>query len=345
MRKSIISLALALGLASPAFSDTLTLRQDAPHRYVVVKGDTLWGISGRFLKSPWKWPRLWNMNRSQVKNPHWIYPGDVLVLHYVNGQPRLSLERNLSRTVKLSPGVRSEALDDAVPSIPAAAIEPFLTRPLVVELSDFNKAPSLVAGPDDRVAVGPGDRAYAVGLNEGGTWQAYRPNRPLVDPDTKEVLGFEVIYGGDLQVDKMGDDIQSLHVSRIAEEIQIGDRLIKAPKALFVSYVPHEPESEIKGKIISIYNGVNSAAEYSNVVINRGQRDGVEVGHVFGIFRKGNLIEFKTADGRTRKAALPMENSGKLFVYRVFDRVSYALVLNSSLPVSIGDTIAPPEAE
>ncbi|BBF87881.1 hypothetical protein DLM_4309 [Aquitalea magnusonii] len=345
MRKSIISLALALGLALPAFSDTLTIKPDAPARYTVVKGDTLWGISGRYLKSPWKWPRLWQMNKSEIKNPHWIYPGDVLVLTYVNGQPRLTLEKSGQGDVRLSPQVRMSDIDKAIASIPARAIEPFLYRPLVVNEEEFATSPRLVAGPEERLAFGTGDRVFANGVSTAGNWQIYRASKPLIDPDTKENLGFEVLYGGDAQLDKMGDEIQTMRITRVASEILVGDRLIKAPKDQFVSYVPHSPDGNIQGQIISVYDGVDGAAQYSNVVINRGKREQVEPGDVFSLFKHGKPITVITADGQKKQVLLPGQTVGKIFVYRVFDKVSYALVLDSTDAVSVGDVVAPPEGE
>ncbi|WP_293759879.1 LysM domain-containing protein [uncultured Aquitalea sp.] len=336
---------MALGLALPAFSDTLTLRADAPTRYTVVKGDTLWGISGRYLKSPWKWPQLWRMNKSEIRNPHWIYPGDVLVLTYVNGEPRLTLEKGAQGDIKLSPQMRMDDIDQAVNSIPAKAIEPFLKRPLVTDQAQFQSAPVLIAGPEQRLAFGTGDKVYANGVTEPGSWQAFRPGKPLIDPDTKENLGYEVVYGGDLVVDKISPDVQTLRVTGIAEEILKGDRLVKAPKDQFVRYVPHAPDNGVQGKIIAIYNGVDGAAQYSTVIINRGSREGVESGHVFGVFKKGKPMEITAADGQKKVVLLPAEPGGKVFIYRVFEKVSYGLVMESATELNKGDVIAAPEAE
>jgi len=345
MRKSIISLALSLGLALPAFSDTLTLKADAPTRYTVVKGDTLWGISGRYLKTPWKWPSLWRMNKNEVKNPHWIYPGDVLVLSYVNGQPQLSLEKGGQGEVRLSPQVRMADMDQAISSIPAKAIEPFLRRPLVVNEEEFSLSPRLIAGPEQRIAFGTGDRVYASGIQEAGNWQVYRTGKPLIDPDTKENLGYEVMYGGDVQVDKLGRDVQSLHITSVAGEILVDDRLIKAPKEQFVSYVPHSPDSPIHGQIISVYDGVDGAAQYSNIVINRGRREQMESGDVLSIYKNGKPLTIVNADGKKQTVQLPGETVGKVFIYRVFDKVSYGLIMESSDSVSVGDVVATPESE
>ncbi|OHX18448.1 LysM peptidoglycan-binding domain-containing protein [Chromobacterium sphagni] len=345
MRNRIISLALVLGLALPAFSDELTVKPDAPGRYTVVKGDTLWGISGRYLQSPWQWPELWRMNRADVKSPHWIYPGDVLVLDYVDGRPRLSLASDATREVKLSPQARPEELDRAISSIPADVIEPFLARPLVVDAAQFATGPQLVAGPDERISISQGDKVYASGVGESGTWQSYRLGKPLVDPDSNNALGIEASYSGDLVVEKLGRDVQTLRVRRVAEEILIGDRLVRAPKEQFVSYVPHPPPENLRGKIISTYQGIDGAAQYSTVAVNLGSQSGMEPGLVFGIYKKGGNILITGADGKPRQGQLPTEQAGKLFVYRVFDKVSYALVLDSTSAIYVGDSIAAPEAE
>lgn len=347
MRNTIISLLLALGLAGQALAAPLKLRADAPRRYVVVPGDTLWGISGRYLHSPGQWPQLWRMNREQVRNPHLIYPGEVLRLGYDrSGAPYLSLEpRGTAREVKLSPRIRIEEQDRGIPSIPAGLIEPFLKRPLVIEETQFADAPHLVAGPDSRMIYSRGDRVYAAGVKEKGVWQAYRKGPVLRDPETGETLGFEAIYGGDLVVDKLGD-VQTLHVTSSGEEIQVHDRLMQAPKQTFVNYAPHIPEQPIRGRILATSNGVAELGQYANVAINRGRRDGVEVGHVFGIFKQGGMVEV----GRTERdlpimAPLPLEQVGELFVYRVFEKVAYALVMKSQRSINVGDVIAPPDQE
>ncbi|POZ63326.1 LysM peptidoglycan-binding domain-containing protein [Chromobacterium alticapitis] len=345
MLKRIISLALALALSLPAWADELTVKPDAPSRYTVSRGDTLWSIAGHYLNNPWQWPQLWRMNREQVRNPHWIYPGDVLTLDYADGRPRLSLDAGAPREVKLSPQARAEQLDQAVSSIPADAIEPFLVRPLVVDPQQFATGPRLVAGPDEHLSLSSGDRVYASGVNETGSWQAYRLGKQLTDPDSHQALGVEAIYGGDLVVDKLRPDIQTLHIRSVAGEVLVGDHLVRAPKQSFVNYVPHPAPAELRGKIVSTYQGVAGAAQFSTVAINLGAADGVEPGMVFGIFKKGGAIVIRDDAGKKRKAQLPTEQAGEMFVYRVFDKLSYALVLNSDGALYVGDGIASPESE
>lgn len=345
MRKSIISLVLSFGLALPAISDTLTIKPDAPQRYTVVPGDTLWGISGRYLKSPWQWPRLWHMNKAEVKNPHWIYPGDTLLLTYVNGQPVLSLDKGRMREVVLSPTIRSESLYKSVLTVPYDLIAPFIKRPLIVTEDEFKHSPELLAGPDSRVNLNIGDKAYASGIYESGTWQAYKISQPLKDPDTGEELGLEVHYGGDLAVDKLGDDIQSLHVVSMAEEIERGDHLIKAPPEAPLNYTPHPAAKAAKGKIIAVYDAVTGAAQYSNVIINKGERDGVDRGTVFDILRTGGMVSIKDKKGKKKEVQLPTEQVGQLLVYRVFPKVSYALIVESKEAIEIGNQIESPDRE
>lgn len=337
MFKPIISLLLAIGLSAPAWADTLALREDAPERYVVKRGDTLWDISAKYLKSPWKWPLLWHMNQEEVRNPHLIFPGETLVLDMVDGQPRL--RREGSRVVKLSPQVRTEALDAAISTIPAKMIEPFLARPLLLDdPAEYAAAPRIVAGQDNRVILSGTDIAYAQGVTSGGTWQSYRLGRTLSDPDTKEVLGHELTYGGELNVKKL-DTITTLTVTKVAEEVLLGDRLMRRTQAPVLQYAPHEAPATLQGRVISAYNGVNEIGQNYNVVINRGQREGVEVGHVFGIYRAPSMIELAPK----QMVPLPTEQVGQLIVYRVFHKASYALVVSATQPVIVGDRIAKPE--
>jgi len=338
MFKPIIPLILALGLSAAAFADTLQLRPDAPQRYVVKKGDTLWDISGRYLTAPWKWPQLWNMNRDEVKNPHWIYPGNVLYLEMVDGKPRLRLDSSALRVVKLSPQVRAEQLDSAIPTIPAKIIDPFLKRPLLIEdEASYLQSPKIIAGPDNRVILSTTDRAYSQGLDAGGLWQAYRLGRTITDPDSGEVLGIlnMVFIKGTKETD---DEVSTLSVRKIAEEGLVGDHLLKSLPAPLLNYTPHEPPPELEGRIVTSYAGVNEIGQQFNVLINRGERDGVEVGHVFGIYRAPRQISVD----KKQQVTLPSEKVGRLIVFRVFNKASYALVLDASQPIMVKDRIAQP---
>lgn len=351
MRKTIISLLFALsGTTGLAYADTLALQDSAPDRYVVVKGDTLWGISGHFLKQPWRWPEIWNMNREQIKNPHWIYPGDVVVLDRSGGTPRLKLLKNervgSNGEAKLSPHVRSSDMDNgAVPSIPLTSIRPFLDKPLVVEENELLTAPRVAAGPDDRVVFSAGEKVYAVDMPDGQigqVWQAYRPSQPLFDPDDpehKRVIGHEVTYLGDLVVEKTGD-VTTMRVQTAKEEIGVGARLVKATESEFLNYAPHAPQGDIHGKVVSTYGGVAEAGPLTTLVINRGAQDGIDVGSVLVTWKAGRPIKKESKSEPDRFT--PAERSGNLFVYRVFPKFAYGLLLDSTEPVNIADEVTSP---
>ena len=383
MYKYIITPLLFCCLASYALAaDDVELQQGHPDRYVVVKGDTLWGISGKFLKDPWKWPQVWNMNRDQIKNPHLIYPGDVVVLDTTGGNPQLSL---LRETVTLQPDVIVEPLEkEAVPTIPPNIIEPFLSRPLIIEKDALEDAPAIIAGPDNRVALSVGTRIYIDNIEEasGPVWHIYRPNRALVDPVTQELLGIEALYLGDARVTRYGEPATAT-ITRAKEEIFVEDKLVVAPDTIQNNFVPHAPDQQIDGVIMSIYGGVAEAGAKTIVSINKGALDGLEQGHVLSINRAGEWVsrnprnkrteekfpmkefKYKDVDPLTVDPAkaeedkeeydpekdpannpnlikLPDERIGLLMIFRAFDRVSYGLIMQASGPVNTLDIVKTP---
>ena len=290
MNKRIITLVALACLSLNAYAEDIQLQKNHPERHTVVKGDTLWGISGKFLKDPWKWPKVWRMNRSQIKNPHLIYPGEVVVLDNSSGSPQLRL---LHETVTLQPGVREEPLaKEAIQTIAPSVIGPFLSQPLLIENGKLDNAPRIIAGPDDRVILSPGNRVYVNGIKEGQGkhWNIYRAGEPLTDPDTNEALGTEAIYLGDADISRYGTPATGEIVSA-KEEIFTKDRLVVAPDNFQSSFVPHAPEKEINGRIMRIYGGVAEAGPNTVVSINRGKRDGLEEGHVLAINRYGRVIK------------------------------------------------------
>jgi hypothetical protein len=369
MRKSpIIGLILLLtGLGTHAGAAELTLAPNAPDRYIVVPGDTLWGISGRFLNQPWYWPQLFELNRDQIRNPHLIYPGDVIVLDRAAGRARLIS----SQTVDLKPRIRIEASTASeIPSIPPAVIEPFLSQPLVMDQATIDRAPRIVATEENRVVVGTGNKAYARGISgaAGTFWQVFRPGGALIDPDSKESLGFEAIYLGEARVVRAGE-VSTLEIVRSNQEMYIGDRMFSAPKPTFTSYVPRAPEKAIKGRVIAAYGGLAEVGASAIVTLNKGTRDGVEVGHVLAVLRSpesGTSRARYTDDPMTgvrntmiwgrqgptgaqdpvtapsQESNLPTERHALVFVFRAFDKVSYALVMQASAPVSVLDRIQNP---
>src|SRR5690349_12846939 len=282
--------------ATPAADAKVTqsdLQPNAPDQYTVQKGDTLWGLAGKFLKDPWKWPQIWNMNRDQIKDPHWIYPGDVIVLDRSGANPTLRMggaagtegpQAAESNVVKLEPRVRTEPLRTAIPTIPASVLGPFLTQPLVVEAGGLDGAPTILATPDDRVVVGAGDTAYAdrIGPSDPVNWQVFRPGQALHDPDTGEILGYEARYLGDARVRRYGDrdTATTLDILKTAQEINRGDRLSPARESAFPGFIPHAPNKMVRGTIMAVDGGVSELGQFQVVALNRGARDGIEVGHV-----------------------------------------------------------------
>jgi hypothetical protein len=289
-----------------AGASTKDLQADAPAEYTVQKGDTLWGISARFLKEPWKWPQIWQMNREQIKNPHLIYPGDVIRLDRVGDLATLSLLGGGSATaaaavgnvVRLEPRTRATPLSTAVPSIPGSAIGPFLSQPLIINPGELDSHPQIVATEEERVIVGAGNLAYATGLRPGDpiNWQVFRAGEILTDPVTGEVLGQEAIHVADARVKRFGTP-STLEVTRAKQEVNQYDRLMPAREASFPSYVPRAPDKPIDGIILSVGGGVSDFGQYAIVTINKGSRDGLEVGHVLASFRLGERA-YNTRTGR-----------------------------------------------
>ncbi len=308
MFRNIITLLMFCCLSFNLSAQEVELKKNHPDRHVVVKGDTLWGISGKFLKDPWLWPKVWKLNRAQIKNPHLIYPGDVVFLDLSSGKPELKL---LRETVTLQPGVIEEPLDKAaISTIPLSVIAPFLSQPLVIEKEQLAESPRIIAGQDNRVVLSPGTRIYINKIDEGDgiNWFIYRPGENLIDPDSKEVLGVEATYLGDAKITKYGEPA-SANVTKAKEEIFTKDRLVPSGDEVITNFVPRAPETSITGRIIKIYGGVAEAGPQSIVAISRGSADGVEIGHVLAINRYGRVIkdpeQAKETEEQKKAAAKP----------------------------------------
>ncbi len=344
--KSITALAFAFGglaalTAGAAPPKSAVVKADAPDSYTVVKGDTLWGIAGRFTDTPWRWPELWNLNQEQIKNPHLIYPGDVIRLDRLSGRLSIAGQRDPNR---LSPRIRDEgSTEKAIPSIPASIIEPWLSRPLVVEPDGLDKAPTIVATEENRVVIAAGNRAYVSGMTEGkpdSGWYIYRKGKALVDPDTEQTLGFEAMYLGTATQLRAGDPA-TVQLTSTTEEVGRGDKLIPIGKPEVLTYAPHAPTTFVKGRVISIYGARGRLAEEGQsaiVALNRGAANGLEVGHVLALYSQSSPV--KVAGGGTMQ--IPEERYGLVFVFRVFERVSYALVMKVSRPVNNLDIVQTP---
>lgn len=350
LRKSITALAF-LVIAASAWAQgpkgPLTIKPDAPDRYVVVPGDTLWGISERYTDSPWRWPEMWSLNREQIRNPHLIFPGDVIVIDRARGT--LGIERADGGTLKLGPKVRAESIArQAVPSIPPSIIEPFLSRPLVIEPDGLAKAPTIVATQFERVIISAGDSAYVRGMRDEKepAWFVYRPGKALVDPDTEQTLGYEAIYLGSARVTRPGDPSTVL-LTTTAQEVGTGDKLVPAGISEPLNYAPHTPVTHIRGRVMSIYGGLGKVGEaglHSVITLNRGRADGLEVGHVLALYARGGTVRDTTRpkDAPDALIELPDERAGLAFVFRVFERVSYALIMHATRPVRPLDVVQTP---
>ena len=310
MKKRIITLLVLSCLSLNINADEITLQKNHPDRYIVVKGDTLWGISGKFLKDPWLWPEVWKMNRAEIKNPHRIYPGDVVVLDNSSGSPQLSL---LHETVTLQPGAIEEPLEkEAIQTIAPNVIRPFLSQPLLIENGQLDTAPRIIAGPDNRVILSAGSRVYVNSIKEGEGlhWNVYRPGEQLIDPDTKEVLGTEAIYLGDINIARFGAPATG-DIVRAKEEIFTKDRLVVSQDEFKSSFVPHAPETQIYGRIMRIYGGVAEGGPNTVVSINRGKKDGLEEGHVLAINRYGRVIKDPEYKDQNTNKVVPEEKKLK----------------------------------
>ena len=385
LRKSITTLIFLVSGAVFAQAPTapLQIKPDAPDRYIVVPGDTLWGISQRYTDSPWRWPDLWNMNKDQIRNPHLIYPGYVLILDRERGQLTIAQPGTITQPgtettpttqrdgepatgepttkpptaaatssdpslVKLTPNLRAESLArQGIPSIPANLIEPFLTRPLVIEPDGLDKAPTIVGTQTDRVILAAGNSAYVrgIGASREDTWFVYRRGSALVDPDTNQTLGYEAIYLGTAQVTRPGDPA-TIILTTAVREVGAGDKLVAASRPQAINYAPHAPNAKIQGRIMSIYGAgrIGEGGPQAIVTVNRGRADGVEVGHVLALYNRGGMVAdvSKPKGAQDAKIQLPDERAGLAFVFRVFDRISYALVMHVTRPISPLDVVQTP---
>jgi len=346
IRKLFITATLLFSLlsqslwASPDFSEKFA--DNYPERYTVVKGDTLWDISARFLKSPWLWPEVWHAN-PQVANPHLIYPGDVIGLVYIDGQPRISTIQAgpENGVVKLSPKVKATPISTAIPTIPLDAIASFLSDNRIVMPADMDAAPYVLMGKEQHLITAAGDTVFARGDIEGAERVAiYRAGKQFVDPDTNEFLGLEAKSIATTEVSAVNNEVISLEVLRSNEEIRQGDRLLPTEDRVINStFMPSKPEFDIRGKMISVNTGVGNIGQYNVVVVNRGTRDGLKEGNVLAIYKNGGVVR----DPYTKeKIELPKERAGIMMVFRVFDKISYGLILKATRPLAVMDEVRTP---
>lgn len=358
IRNTVSALLLALIIGASAQADTVALNPDHPDRHVVVKGDTLWDISSRFLRDPWKWPDIWELN-PQIKNPHLIYPGDVISLVFHNGQPALQVERGAGtatsaapltpldqNTVKLSPQVRITALERPIPTVPTDAIEQFLLKAQVISPEESKKSGYIVSMEEERLIGATGNKIYARVLAQhvGGHFEVVRLGKVYRNSgaDKDDILGYEALHVADARVDAYGDP-STLTIVNASRESLIGDRLLPAQDdaAINFNFLPSAPKQPVEGQIIALFDAVSRVGQYQVVVLNQGQRNGLQPGHVLAIYRAGDTIR-DTVDGKGKEVTLPDTRSGVLMVFRVFDKVSYGLVMTATRDIHLYDMIRNP---
>ena len=318
-----------------AQADTIALKQGHPQTYVVKKGDTLWDISATFLEDAWRWPSVWKFN-PQIENPHLIYPGDVVQLTYVNGEPRLTV---VSRNEKLSPKIRASAIAADVEKISLASISKYLSGNRIVELGELEAAPYVVSGKEGRLIMGGSDTVYVRGElgDDNSVYGLYRKGGTYLDPVTGELLGREATQLGTGKVVGIDDGIASVYLERTSADVRIKDRLLPLMEQRIDSTIyPKPPEQAVEGVIAAVVGGVTQVGQYDVVVFNRGTREGIEQGNVMSIYKEGELVADEIADNRVR---LPAEKGGVILVYQVFEKMSYALVMEANRPLSVGDLV------
>ncbi|MBV1878552.1 MAG: LysM peptidoglycan-binding domain-containing protein [Pseudomonadales bacterium] len=355
----VLSMVLMVGhFYSSALLAAPAIKADHPTQYIVKDGDTLWDIASIFLADAWLWPEIWDVN-PEIKNPHLIFPGDVIFLQYVDGQPQLKVTRGQqSRTVKLtpvqpkaagdrnirlSPTVRRSPLNSSIPAIPLDAISSLLTTGRIVEQYTLRDAPHVLAGTADRLIFGPGDGIYARGnwpADKPAVFGVFRRGEIYLDPETREVLGFEAREVGTATVEKREDDIYTLMLSTVKEDVRIGDSLLPTEQRRVESvFFPSSPKQKTEGVIMTVLGGVTQVGRNDVVAINRGNVNGVKVGNVFAIHKKGQVVRDRVAGERVQ---LPSERAGLLMVFRSFEKMAYGLVLETEEPLRIGDIVQNP---
>lgn len=355
MRKIIAVLVSLYATIGIAFADELTIKEDIPDRYVVVKGDTLWDIADMFLQDPWKWQEIW-YNNPQVENPHLIYPGDIIALIMVDGQRRLTVvnrsdSANTLRinrddaengVVKLRPKARATPIFGSIPAIPRELVEGFLSGNRILPDEQLETAPYIVSGTEGRLILGPGDRVYGRGsfTSETPVYQIYRIGEEYKDPNTKEVLGYEAIEVGSGRLAETNGDIGTFDIERSTQQIAISDRILPSDEALLESiFYPSEPPQGLNAEIIDVAGGVSFIGQFNIVLINVGQREGVEPGNIFRVQHVGDRIRDPLTNERIQ---LPSEEGGLVMIFRTFEKMSYGLILTAKMPMQVGDELVNP---
>jgi len=337
---------------TPAAEKEIRVKASHPRQYTVKKGDTLWDISSLFLQDPWYWPEIWQ-NNAQIKNPHLIFPGDILTLVYVNGQPQIlvndAAHKEIQQTSglpvkKLSPSIRTKALQASIPSIPGDAIRQFLSKPRVVTKEQLENAPRIIGSQGGHLILGTGSRVYIRGEldKERVRFAVFKPGDELIDPKSGDLLGYEAKYAGDVHITTY-DDPASGDLTYTEREVLIGDRLLPEDKSKLENmYFPHVPDKNIDAQVVSLYDALFGVAQYQIIVVNKGESDGMEVGHLLASFTQGNVVRDRFDKRSSKPVQLPSERSGLVMIFKTFDRVSYALTLESERVIHKNDYLHTP---
>lgn len=337
----------------------IAIRSDTPESYTVKRGDTLWDIATLFLRDPWLWPEIWYFN-PQIENPHLIYPGDVISLVYVDGKPRLQFARDrvtaLSptepsaltpaglKTLKRSPQIRRESLEGAIPTIPINVIQPFLVKPRVISKEELDASPYILSSLDDHLVTATGHIIYVRGLSgdDEVRYNVFRPGRVFRNPGNNEILGYETLLVSEAKLQKFGDPA-TLILTNSTRETLNGDRILPAEKGeINYNFIPRAPDVDVQGQIIGFIDAISHTAQNQVVIINLGQRDGIDIGNILTIDQTGG----KTRDHFSKRSQeivkLPNIRVGLLMIFRAFDRVSYALIMQSERTIHLHDTVRNP---
>ena len=338
MKKTLLGVIAACAITMAVIAAEAPFNDNVPDKYTVKKGDTLWDISELYLRDPWLWPEIWYVN-PQIRNPHLIYPGDIISLVYIDGRPRLTLQR--SRDVKLSPGVKVLPHEEAISTLPLDVINNFLSRNRVVTEDEIEGSPYVVAGHEKRILTGFNDTFYARGeFDETPAYGLYRIGEPYVDPETEEVLGIRAQDIGSAKVKTVDADIATLQATRVVEEVRIGERLLPhEERRLESNFYPSSPEGDIKGVIMAVEGGITQVGHLDVVAINRGEREGLVAGNILAIHKRGETVKDRVAK---EQITLPSERAGLVMVFRTFEKMSYGLVMSADRPLAVNDLVQNP---
>lgn len=364
----LIRLGVIIGLMGSVYAANVELKDGHPQKYFVKEGDTLWDIASLYLESPWQWPEIWYRNE-QVENPHLIYPGDVLTVIYVQGQPQIVVNNEAEPApetaktehqaltssketvvepgvVKLSPRIRERPINASIPAIPLESIQSYLTNTRVISFERLDSAPHIIAAEDKRIIAGKDDIIYA--RDKKGDWETlyanygvYRAGEEYIDPDTGVSLGFEALALGNAKVLGTNGEVATLRVSDATEEIRINDKLVASEeRRVEAVFYPKGPQKKVQAKIIRVFNSISHVGRHDVVVINRGKDEGLEEGHVLSVMQAGEIVRDRVND---EFVELPAGNAGLIILFRTFDRVSYGVVLKSRRAMAIGDYVTNPQ--